>query len=383
MACAVLPNLSQIIRLEPENEPWCAGYASSQGRRCHNRTNAAGRSRAMHLLGHGTKALRAGQSIEEILESLAPHVLCKRFHQSQASDLASRWKKEVQSFLLSQELITSPRRQSAVSESLNTRRKVSKEILELQRILARLQNTHHDSAVSDSTPHNATVLSPGTGAGSTLHASHQGLMASSSGHTEQPTRDRGVRTPILRQQSTSAISTQVVRPIGSISGHMEQVRRREVIPQLIPTHEVSNTTTTEAARPQERTQASVHMSNAESGGTTPLHVHSRSPPPRVVQRRTEQSVISVARPHISTRRTIEGDCGICLCALQKAADDTSDGGNDTDNKDEHKKDVGEKNKDLVWCKSQCGVNFHKACMDQWLRRAPRPTCPACRRSWMG
>jgi hypothetical protein len=37
----------------------------------------------------------------------------------------------------------------------------------------------------------------------------------------------------------------------------------------------------------------------------------------------------------------------------------------------------------VWCKAQCGVNFHKACMDQWLKRAPSRTCPACRRSWRG
>ncbi|OOQ81786.1 hypothetical protein PEBR_43182 [Penicillium brasilianum] len=382
MACAVLPKLSQIIRLEPENEPWCAGYAPSQGRRCHNRTNAAGRSQAMHLLGHGTKALRAGHSIEDILEDLAPLVLCKRFHQSQASDLASRWKKEVQSFLLSQAPTTSSRRQSVVSKSSKTRQKASNEILELERILAHLQNSHHNSAVPNSIPHNATVLSPNTDAGNPRrHANYQGLRASSSGQTEHTPRERGVLPPVSRQQSTSARSTQVVRSIGSISGHMEQPRRREVITQLRPTQEVSDSTTMEAARPRERPQASVRTSNVESGGTTPLHVHSRSPPTRAAQRRTEQAVVSVAHPHIPTRRTVEGDCGICLCALQEAADDTRDGGHDTDNEDELNRDAVERYEDLVWCKAQCGVNFHKACMDQWLKRAPSRTCPACRRSW--
>lgn len=381
MACAVLPKLSQIIRLEPENEPLCAGYAQSQGRRCQNRTNAAGRSQAMHLLGHGTEALRAGHSIEDILEDLAPLVLCKRSHQYQASDLASRWKKEVQSFLLSQAPTTSSRRQSVVSK---TRQKASHEILELERILAHLPNSHHNSAAPNSIPHNATVLSPSTDAGNTRrHANYQGLRASSSSQTGHTMQERAILPPGSRQQSTSATSTQVVRPIRSISGHTEQPRGREVITQLIPTQEVSHSTTMEAARLRESTQASVRTSNMESGGTTPLHVHSRSPPTRAVQRRSDQALVSVTRPHIPTRRTVEGECGICLCALQEAADNTRDGEHDTDNEDELNRDVVERYEDLVWCKAQCGVNFHKACMDQWLERAPRQTCPACRRSWKG
>lgn len=391
MASASLPELSQIIGLEPEKEPWCAGYAPSQGRRCHNPTNGPGRSRAMHLLSKGTQALRAGQSIEDILEDLAPHVLCKRSHQSQASDLATRWKKQVRSFLCSQSSTTSPRRQSrrtSVSESLNPHRQTSEEryltlekkIFEMERMLARLQNVHHNSAVPNNTRHNVTVLTPtpSTDAGNTLDANYQGPRASSSGHTDQTPRERGIVPPVPRQQSTSTTSTQAVRPAGSISGHTEQVRSREVITRPLSTQEVTDTTTTEAARPQ----ASVRMSNFESGGPTPHpHVHSSSPPPRAVQRRTEQAVASVARPPIPTRRTVEGDCGICLCAFQEATDDTSDAGDDTDNEDKHNGDEEERYEDLVWCKAQCGVNFHKACMDQWLERAPSPTCPACRRAW--
>ncbi|CAG8893653.1 unnamed protein product [Penicillium egyptiacum] len=384
MARASLPELSQIIKLEPEKEPWCAGYAPSQGRRCHYRTNGPGRSCAMHLLSQGTQALRAGQSIEDILEDLAPHVLCKRFHQSQASDLATRWKNQVRSFLRSQSPITSPRRQSRdalVSESLNARRQTSeerclrleKEIFEMQRMLARLQDAHHDSAVPNNARHNATVLTPtpSTNAGNTLDANYQGPRASSTGHADQIPRERGILPPVSRQQSTNTTRTQAVRHTGSISW----IRSRDVIAQSISIQVVTNTTATEAARPQ----ASVRMSNFESGRTTPPHVHSSSPPPRPVQRRTEQAVASVARPPIAPRRTVEGDCGICLHTLHEATDDTSVAGDDTDDEDEHNGDEEERYEDLVWCKAQCGVNFHKTCMDQWLERAP--TCPTCRRAW--
>src|SRR4051794_1682508 len=99
VASSPLAPLSEIIKLEPEKEPWCAGYAPSQGRRCHARTNARGRSSAMMLLNEGTKDLRAGRSIDTLLEDLAPHVLCTRFHQSQASDLTRRWKRQVRTYL--------------------------------------------------------------------------------------------------------------------------------------------------------------------------------------------------------------------------------------------------------------------------------------------
>ncbi|KAL3470167.1 hypothetical protein BJX99DRAFT_264488 [Aspergillus californicus] len=90
-----LPHLSTIINLHPEKEPYCAGYAPSQGRRCHNPTNARGRREARSLLNEGTDYLHEGYNINEILEYLAPYVLCTRWHQNQASGLVARWKKMV------------------------------------------------------------------------------------------------------------------------------------------------------------------------------------------------------------------------------------------------------------------------------------------------
>ncbi|KAJ5724581.1 hypothetical protein N7493_006309 [Penicillium malachiteum] len=111
-----IPNLSQIIGLEPDNEPWCAGYAYAQRRRCHARTHGYDRIRARCLLDKGIEELRAGMKIDDILEELAPHVLCTQNHQSQASDLAQRWKDEVQLFIQIQAQSRSPRETATETE---------------------------------------------------------------------------------------------------------------------------------------------------------------------------------------------------------------------------------------------------------------------------
>ncbi|GES62108.1 Zinc finger, RING-type [Aspergillus terreus] len=99
MSALSIPPLSEIINLEPDMEPWCAGYAPSKGRRCHMRTNIRGRTSAMRLLDQGTADLRAGRDIDALLEDLAPHVLCTRWHQNQAPNLVRRWKEQVEQYL--------------------------------------------------------------------------------------------------------------------------------------------------------------------------------------------------------------------------------------------------------------------------------------------
>ncbi|GLA06084.1 hypothetical protein AnigIFM60653_006607 [Aspergillus niger] len=92
-------HLSEILKVYPEDEPWCAGFAPSQGRRCHNPTNARNRRHASSLLEQGTRLLRAGQSIEHILEDLAPLVLCTRNHQNQAVGLTNTWVSRVDTYV--------------------------------------------------------------------------------------------------------------------------------------------------------------------------------------------------------------------------------------------------------------------------------------------
>ncbi|KAL4910352.1 hypothetical protein BDW74DRAFT_51185 [Aspergillus multicolor] len=39
--------------------------------------------------------------------------------------------------------------------------------------------------------------------------------------------------------------------------------------------------------------------------------------------------------------------------------------------------------ELSWCKTGCGVNYHRPCIEQWIALAPQPSCPTCRGEWVG
>lgn len=59
------------------------------------------------------------------------------------------------------------------------------------------------------------------------------------------------------------------------------------------------------------------------------------------------------------RKPVEGECPICYDELDS------------------------KNDEIVYCKTSCGNNVHKACMQSWIQVATRgkATCPYCRAAW--
>jgi hypothetical protein len=122
-----------------------------------------------------------------------------------------------------------------------------------------------------------------------------------------------------------------------------------------------------------RARRDVRSQSASDGSATTLPSPTAAAP---AQRRTTQAseVRGTTRSRPATRRDIEGDCGICFMPLQMHEDKISD--------DEHSSDEGD---DLVWCKAQCGVNYHKTCIDKWtamcLTQEREPTCPLCRARW--
>lgn len=65
-----------------------------------------------------------------------------------------------------------------------------------------------------------------------------------------------------------------------------------------------------------------------------------------------------SRGESSNRQPIEGDCPICFEGLVNA-------------------DVSRPENVVTFC-SQCGYNFHKACLQNWIRAQRRATCPCCR-----
>ncbi|KAJ5204991.1 uncharacterized protein N7498_005870 [Penicillium cinerascens] len=362
IAGPTLPSLSEIIKLEPEKEPWCAGYAHSKGRRCHNPTNMRGRSSAMSLLDKGTKDLRAGRRIDTLLENLATYVLCTIFHQNQALDLACRWKRQVSSFLVPQATsqvnsATSERRVRRSSSDVYSDtaeanvdelcdilyRKLQDTLEELRR----LQAVQHGPTISANSPvprgdERASIdNNPRTGRSSTIRdglrivPSTRAVMrqSASSTHESTITAPRSTQVQVVIQARPASVSNQRAATVSA-------------------TARVSSSTDS-----QEGVEATSQPRN------------------RAIQ------ATSV------TRRAVEGECGICLCHMQTSQSlfvDESieiDEEEDVENLGEEEDDEDEEDEELVWCRARCGVNFHKKCIDQWLETSHASTCPACRSTW--
>lgn len=353
--------LSEIIKLEPEREPWCAGYAPSQGRRCHARTNARGRSSAMMLLNDGSKDLRVGRNIDTLLEDLAPHVLCIRFHQSQASDLVRRWKRQVRTYLDSQVVSTPYTRPVRTSSQrifepaeANMEERIAilhQELRDAEEEVRRLKLAQSGLPVNTNPRHyegrnmSAVVNSSSTGSTSSRNPPVNCLNETLRGD--------------LTESSTNRSAIAVPRPV--------------------------------------QAQASRQTSAASISSTRSLNTATM---PRIFS--SPGNTASQGETFQPNRREIEGECGICLNDLDGPQDEDLDAGegsensggydhgdNDQDKDDEEDNydgydddgDDDEPLNELVWCKARCGVNFHKRCIDQWLETDQAPTCPACRSNW--
>ncbi|KAJ5898881.1 hypothetical protein N7495_003625 [Penicillium taxi] len=369
MASSPLAPLSEIIKLEPEQEPWCAGYSPSQGRRCHARTNAHGRRSATILLNEGTKDLRAGRNIDALLENIAPHVLCTRFHQGQALDLTRRWKSQVRQYLDSRVASTiSPRPVNVLSRIVyseaaeaNTERIALIE----QRLFEAIEKVRRLEAVQRGLSIPANLSSPSEG---------------------------GNTNVVVSPSSTAPASSRHTPPLN----HVYNAARRE------PTQPVSQPAITipRPAQLQVSPETVAVSALSPRSATPPLVIHTFSSTDQ------ENSQRETSEPN---RRQVEGECGICLCDLhipqqdvdceeeeqgehadgdeynddnEDPSDDDDDDDSDrydeqTETEDEHE----HQNEELVWCKARCGVNFHKRCIDQWLESDHAPTCPMCRSKW--
>ncbi|KAJ5664391.1 hypothetical protein N7507_005122 [Penicillium longicatenatum] len=367
----VLPHLSQIIKLEPEKEPFCAGYAPSQGRRCHASTNAYGRRRAMNLLDEATEELHAGRCIDDLLEELAPHVLCRRWHQSQASDLIARWQKNIRSFMRLQ----SPSRRESTPQSVRqpirvTTRPASREPTRDTPSELRLMNVEQQFSELYQT----------------LQETLAALRRLQAQQTPVPTQSSTTELSISRAQDRSNVST--IRHTSEGHGSVSSTQRLQR--QTLATQPVS------ASRESRvRDRAPRRDESRSSSRSATIAPALQLPSQAILQaeeRATYQTADSSLRPNVHvTRRVIEGPCGICLEALKSTELDDSDEeegenyDNDSESDDEYLEEIGEhsdqEDSHLVFCKAQCGNNFHDSCLREWLKHSIQPTCPMCRCSW--
>ncbi|KAJ5747316.1 uncharacterized protein N7511_009012 [Penicillium nucicola] len=356
---ATLAHLSEIIKLEPEEEPWCAGYAHSQGRRCHSRTNAHGRRIARVLLNDGTKDLRAGRSIDALLDDLAPRVLCTRFHQNQSSDLSRRWKRQVSEYLDSQVPSSpSPQRTRRSSRDVDTETaesRIEAEIAVLQQTLRAMKEIRRLEVAQN---YLSTITTPLTynerrDANAVVNSNISGtVLRRSTSPVNLVDRTTTRQTTESSNRSTSTVSR---------STRVQSSHQTRTVSPFTPTIATSTTVVRDSGRPRS------HDTQDQASRTT--------------------------------RRNIEGECGICLCDLIRTQQDVDvhEESEHIDNEDHSSGDQsgtdhgyneqrtehvhGNEDDGLAWCMARCGVNFHSRCIEQWLETARTPTCPACRSMW--
>ncbi|MCJ1230590.1 hypothetical protein MMC12_007264 [Toensbergia leucococca] len=92
-------NPSQIFKLgeySPEHESTCIGHAPSKGRRCRNPIAAANRHEASKKLDRIGRMDVMTANLDDFLEDIASRLLCKRWHQNQASTITSVWLSKVE-----------------------------------------------------------------------------------------------------------------------------------------------------------------------------------------------------------------------------------------------------------------------------------------------
>ncbi|KAL3447337.1 hypothetical protein BJX65DRAFT_94368 [Aspergillus insuetus] len=345
-----LPHLSSILKLDPEGEPFCAGFAPSKGRRCSARTNARGRKAALDLLDEGTADLHAGLCIDDILEDLAPHVLCTRWHQNQASSLVSTWQARIDRYLSS---VSVPRSRTRPSQDPYEGWTVAECLAEIERLT--VKRAAELASISRSSP---PVIARTTRPAPTMvsFGGGNGFSTSTTSRTVQ------------QQPATSAPQLTSRAPAPSIAASAEPVRR------IVSTSASTGPVATQAA--------TTTIPSRSSSSVLPSP--SRPPPAPIV------------RPRGEVRRPVHGECIICLDPLRKPNDPTvgevsnahgdeaSEDNNEADDKESDKEELKKEEEaegDLSWCKSQCGVNYHKKCIEKWLAEACQTTCPACRSSW--
>ncbi|KAL4814452.1 hypothetical protein BDW67DRAFT_165824 [Aspergillus spinulosporus] len=426
------PHLSEIISLYPEDEPFCAGYAPSQGRRCRMRTNASNRASAMAILSQGTNIIHKGKiPPRDLLIDLAHCTLCTRFHQGQAAGLAERWWRDIERFL------DQDHARPGFQELVILQNITSKILADYQRAVEQEQRRRVPTRRPiPSTPTTPVLTQPWTSSAS-VSVRFETIASTANTRYNLPGgaySSTAAPQPVSATTSSSASRSTAQRRVETQSRRNEtETTAREVeIRALHSASRVENATSRQGSSTRRSFEGSGDMGTQEAMGTTRATAHrtlTTSTPTastratadnqqRTSNDSTESAVLSSSRPfalrtapssattsaprRTATRRAIEGDCGICLEPLRESQRgrnspsclESENNGYATTPDEEASGPVrstaaqdsyGRKDKnyaELTWCKTHCGVNYHAKCIRLWLDTAPSATCPTCRGAWV-
>ncbi|PYI10714.1 hypothetical protein BO78DRAFT_305277 [Aspergillus sclerotiicarbonarius CBS 121057] len=351
MASSPLVQLTDILKIYPVDDHHCFGTSNYYNRRCNNLTNHHNRQVALLLLDRGTHQLAANPSLDSfdnLLDRLAPLLLCPHLHRSQAPRLVAQWKEKLQRHL-----------------------------------------DQHSAAAAPATMNNRILPTPGSN-----------VLSTGSGLTFSNLTTHGPASP-------SIISLQHSRVGMGASHSLSHGPRVEIgHPGVNATSSSMSTVMSAAGSSHAHPRHHPHTSSLQpANGTfvTPSHSHpqqhnreSQSESSNMGNNMGNFPVIKASAKRHVKPRPVDGDCGICLLPYfdERMRYDLSEDEQMEDVDDEEgaweemeDDDVAGPDYDhdlLVWCRAFCGTNYHRACMEQWIDTfdAHEPTCPTCRNYWI-
>lgn len=424
-------HLSIILGVAPNVETNCVGFAKTKNRRCKlPASDICGRAQASRILDEGTRLLESGaDNIDQILEELVPLLLCRRQHQNQAGQLVCEWSRKVEKFrerqlassgFLLRSPSPAPRRDSESARGYRSLAQITgrgspgprthiDEIASIERdensrsirrspaAPPRFSDTEQLDTPSD------TISTPATAATMDQHRSHTPVISATSWMSFENNlqeyfaqlAQRGVISEAERYGlytlPSSLLGTNHIYH-GFSSRNIDHQPRIFVfesgnlrsVPQT--TFSTSRSTISESNRRQSTTTSSTRSAQTRSEAETITSTSRRSARPARNPDRQHAS-----RSGAVTRRHVEGECNICLLPLLEDESDT-DRYEVEDSDDFYELPAPPRivYEELVWCRRRCGNNFHRDCMDSWIRtfqdrferNGRQPTCPMCRAKWV-
>ena len=338
-------NAFHTLQVDPVKEHHCIGYAPSQGRRCRNPIKRDNTTLAFKLLNDLGSMDPTSSQTETKLDRLASACLCVRNHQDQKMDFVKKWK----SIMLSLEL----------EERTPSARTVQTVETQIQRM----------EDVQTAQPRHIANLEPARPRESGYPASIQ--MPNRSNVVTRPTTHNRVGDRLTSEYIRRAIqSIEIPSTVEAPISHTERQPR-----MVSPSHSInrrrvaSGTGLRDVAMSSPTSpQTDDRTRIAAAAGSTQLDRHETARNDTIsesipVEAISGMPTMPTSRPcseiH-AARKPLTEHCDICYVQMT-----TTDA--------------------LVYCKAECGYNFHIACLRDWLARQAlenrRPTCPYCRAPW--
>ena len=310
-------NPSELFSIGPIGK--CIGFAPSKGRRCRIVIAGSNADTAESLLMEMAKLGVLSAEVDELLEPLASLLLCRRWHQDQVDGIVERWEEKLRSL-----------RVKTAARLLDLALSVPVAAPPAIRPLPRREVQTSSTTLLRRQPRASPAIR--------LH-DHLDSESVVPTQTHRHDTERTASLPTTSTTSTTRLVEEDVHtPDRSV--YRQGIIAARLAPRAIQARR-------QAQEPELPISPSPTLGMANNDPPRAERAPS-SPPQSPLFRPAEPTE---AEPLEPGRKTIEGECSICqddLCVEDR----------------------------LVWCKAQCGQNFHQECMQTWHEvSTQRRSCP--------